>query len=223
MSDIRTRALVLHRTNIGEADRLIDFTTPDGKLSAIARGARREKSKLAGGIEPFCLVEIRLHHSEKSHRNTLTSSKLITFYKSLLSDYEKLTLASDLLKKTYRATFQLPEADFFSLLSQSFSALEQGLSPDLIKIWFNFNFYLAKGNQLNFSFDSSGEKLSSEGVYAWNSAAEAFEPSVHGPISAPEIKLMRLIVSSPLTIVSKVKNVENFLPPLKAISDSLLS
>ena len=221
MSDLKTQALVLHRINFGEADRLIDFATPTGKLSALARGARREKSKLAGGIEPFCLVEIRLHHSEKTGRNTLTGARLITFYHSILSDYEKLTLASDLLKKSYRATFQLPEADFFTLLSQSFSALDKNLSPDLIKIWFNLNFYLTKGNQLNLSFDSSGEKLSPENAYAWNPATESLELSPCGPISAPEIKLLRLIITSPLALVARVKNLDTLLPALKPISDSL--
>lgn len=223
MSDIKTQALVLHRTNIGEADRLLDFATPTGKLSALARGTRREKSRLAGGIEPFCLVEIHLHHSEKTNRNTLTGAKLLTFYQSILSDYEELTLASDFLKKSYRATFQLPDANFFSLLNQSFSALDQNLPLDLIKIWFNFNFYLTTGNQLNLSFDSSGEKLSPENAYAWNPATEALEPSSRGPISAPEIKLMRLIVTSPLALIAKVKDINTFLPALKSISDSLIS
>ncbi|MDO5481050.1 MAG: DNA repair protein RecO [Candidatus Saccharibacteria bacterium] len=221
MSDLKTQALVFHRTNIGEADRLVDFATSSGKISALARGVRREKSKLAGGIEPFCLVEIRIHHSEKTNRNTLTGSRLLTFYQSILSDYEKLTLASDFLKKSYRATFQLPDANFFSLLNQSFSALNQNISPDLIKIWFNLNFYLTKGNQLNLSFDSTGEKLSPENTYAWNSTTESLELSSHGAISAPEIKLLRLITTSPLALVAKVKNINTFLPAIKSISETL--
>ena len=54
--DIRTKAFVLKRTNYREADRILNLITPEGKISAIARGARREKSKLAGGIEMFCLI-----------------------------------------------------------------------------------------------------------------------------------------------------------------------
>ena len=52
-SDIKTLAYVLRRTNYGEADRILNIITPNGKISAIAKGARKEKSKLAGGIEMF--------------------------------------------------------------------------------------------------------------------------------------------------------------------------
>ena len=51
--DLRTKAIVLRRTDYGEADRILQLLTPSGKRSVIARGVRKEKSKLAGGIELF--------------------------------------------------------------------------------------------------------------------------------------------------------------------------
>ena len=56
MADLKTDAIVLKRVNYREGDRIITFLTPDGRLSAIAKGARKEKSKLAGGIEILFLV-----------------------------------------------------------------------------------------------------------------------------------------------------------------------
>ncbi|HRQ86596.1 MAG TPA: recombination protein O N-terminal domain-containing protein, partial [Candidatus Saccharibacteria bacterium] len=50
MKTERTRAIILRRTNYGEADRILQLLTPEGRKSAIARGVRKEKSKLAGGI-----------------------------------------------------------------------------------------------------------------------------------------------------------------------------
>ena len=47
----RTKAIVLRRTNYGEADRILTLLTPLGQRSAIARGVRREKSRLAGGTQ----------------------------------------------------------------------------------------------------------------------------------------------------------------------------
>ena len=44
--DIKTIGYVMRRTNYGEADRILDIITPQGKIAAIARSARREKSKL---------------------------------------------------------------------------------------------------------------------------------------------------------------------------------
>ena len=54
MSDeIKTLGFVLRRTNYGEADRILNLITPQGKISAIAKGVRKPKSKLAGGVEMF--------------------------------------------------------------------------------------------------------------------------------------------------------------------------
>lgn len=53
MKTYRTQAVVLRRTNYGEADRILQLLTPDGRRSVMARGVRKEKSKLAGGVELF--------------------------------------------------------------------------------------------------------------------------------------------------------------------------
>ena len=58
MKTTRTQAIVLRRTNYGEADRVLQILTPDGKFSVMARGARREKSRLNGGIELFSISEV---------------------------------------------------------------------------------------------------------------------------------------------------------------------
>jgi len=51
---IKGNALVLRSRPLGEADRLITFLSWDwGKLTAVARGARKIKSKLASGVDLF--------------------------------------------------------------------------------------------------------------------------------------------------------------------------
>ena len=61
MQVFKTEAIMLRRTNYGEADRIISFITPDrGKLSAIAKGVRKPKSKLAGGLELFAASDITI-------------------------------------------------------------------------------------------------------------------------------------------------------------------
>lgn len=50
----RTEAIVLRRTNFGEADRLLTAFTPDrGKLRLIAKGARKPGSRKSGHVELF--------------------------------------------------------------------------------------------------------------------------------------------------------------------------
>jgi len=57
-----TEALVIGSMRYGEADRILTLYTRDrGKLSAIAKGVRRTKSKVGGRLEPYALVQVSLH------------------------------------------------------------------------------------------------------------------------------------------------------------------
>ncbi|HLZ20998.1 MAG TPA: DNA repair protein RecO [Ktedonobacterales bacterium] len=56
-----TEAIVLRRTDFGEADRILTLFTPAyGKARAIAKGARRTTSRLAGHLEPFTRTQLLL-------------------------------------------------------------------------------------------------------------------------------------------------------------------
>ena len=53
------QAIVLKRVDYAEADRIVQvITRENGKRSLMARGVRRAKSKLAGGIELFSVSSI---------------------------------------------------------------------------------------------------------------------------------------------------------------------
>ena len=50
----RTEAIVLRRRDFGEADRLLTLYTPErGKISALAKGARKPTSRKAGHVELY--------------------------------------------------------------------------------------------------------------------------------------------------------------------------
>ena len=56
-----SEAIVLRRTDFGEADRVLTLFTPVyGKVRAIAKGARRTTSRLAGHLEPFTRTQLLL-------------------------------------------------------------------------------------------------------------------------------------------------------------------
>ncbi len=57
----KTEAIVLRSIRYGEADRILHIYSEDrGRLSAIAKGVRRVKSRLGGRIEPFARVNLIL-------------------------------------------------------------------------------------------------------------------------------------------------------------------
>ena len=85
----RTKAIVLRRTNYGEADRILTLLTLLGQRSAIARGMRREKNRLADGIELFVVSDIVLRRG-KGSLYTITQARLDRFYRQILQNYDRL-------------------------------------------------------------------------------------------------------------------------------------
>ena len=67
MPVLTTDALILRTYHLGEADRIVVFLTPErGKKRGVANGARRPRSRFAGGLEP--LTAARLAYYEREHR-----------------------------------------------------------------------------------------------------------------------------------------------------------
>lgn len=218
--DLRTKAFVLRRTNYGEANRILTFITPEGKFSAMAKSVRREKSKLAGGIELFCLSDIVIHQG-KDEFGIVTSAKLLKYYQNIVTDVTKLELGSLVLKKINQAAESIDSPEFFSLTEQALEAIDENYNLSLIESWFLFNLARVKGDMPNIHRDVSGEKLEEDKTYVWNSIEEALEPRVGGNIGPNEIKLMRLMLTSKLEIVEKVKNMESMLPSILFVAKSI--
>ena len=58
----KTRAIVLHARNLGEADKIFTLLTGErGKVDAVAKGVRRQKSPLAGRLEFGSEVALTMH------------------------------------------------------------------------------------------------------------------------------------------------------------------
>ncbi|MCZ6822253.1 MAG: DNA repair protein RecO, partial [Deltaproteobacteria bacterium] len=61
MLEFRTRALVLRTFDLAESDRLVHLYTEDlGRVSAIAKGARRSQRRFPGTLEIFNLLDAQL-------------------------------------------------------------------------------------------------------------------------------------------------------------------
>ena len=216
-NDLRTEAIVLRRTKYGETDRILNLLTPLGLKSVIARGVRKEKSKLAGGIEMFCLSDVVIHEG-KGDLGTLTSAKMLAFYQNIMKDLDRLELASTILKQAARLADQIDTPDLFNLVKQDFEGLEHGFSPLLIESWHNLNFARLSGKDVNLLFDTTGAPLSPDQRYVWNALDEALEPVAAGEIGASEIKLLRLMLVSDLRTVALVKNLDPLLPTVHHVA-----
>ncbi len=220
-NDIRTKAIVLRRTNYGESDRILNLLTEKGLISCIAKGVRKEKSKLAGGIEMFCLSEVTVHAGINNKLGILTSAKMLEAYQNITIKLDDLELGSLVLKKVEKAAEVAPEADFFNLTRQVLTALNVGVNPELVETWFWFNFAKTAGEQFNLVKDVDGNDLDSFKSYVWDSTELALREQIGGNITASEIKLMRLILSSDLKTVSRVKDIVPRLPSILYVAKSV--
>ena len=69
-----TEAVVLRSFRLGEADRVLHLYTADhGRLSAVAKGVRKTKSRFGARLEPFSHVELVLHRG-RSDMQTVTGA-----------------------------------------------------------------------------------------------------------------------------------------------------
>jgi DNA repair protein RecO (recombination protein O) len=220
-NDLRTSAIILHRTKYGETDRILNLLTPEGRKSCIAKGARKEKSKLAGGIEMFTVSDIVIHESEKSHLAILTSAKMTKNYLNIISDLARFELGSKIIKMTNKISENIDSPELFSLVNQCFWALDKNLNRELVESYFLFNLTRISGEDINLHRDVSGEKLSSEMIYAWDTLENALRPEPRGSIKAEHIKLMRLILTSPLKTAMQVQGKEKLLPEILYIAKSV--
>ena len=234
MADLKTIAIVLKRVNYNESDRIVTFLTPEGRFSAITKGARKEKSKLAGGIEMFCLSKIVVHQRDDQLKTTslredeqfgiLTSATLVEFYQNIISDLETLELASLFLKQINRLTHQISSAELFSLLHQVLFYLNQYFQDSkkrqLITVYFKLNLSRICGEEINIYYDRDNQKLEENFTYDWDDFDKVLirREDQLGSINQNVIKLIRLILTTQLGIVLKVKNVDPYLPMLSYLA-----
>ena len=220
--DLRDKAIVLRRTKYGETDRILSLLTPSGKIDVIAKGVRKEKSKLAGGIELFSVSEVTVHQGHADRLGILTSTRMLKFYNNILSDLGSLELASAALRQVNRLADDVKDPELFSVLNQTFAGLHDGLPPTLIESWYLLNLASLSGEPINLFRDSTGLKLQPDQTYLWDNLENALRPDTNGPIGANHIKLMRLMLVTPLAAVASVKSSGQLLPDILPIARSVI-
>lgn len=222
---IRTQALVLRRTNYGEADRILQLITPEhGKLGAMAKGARKNGSKLAGGIELFCLIELTLHRG-RGDLYVVTSSRLVTFFARIIGDYERLQTGYRYLREISRATEMAGgdgEAEWFDLALEALRCLDDlSVSLALAEVWFRLRVAHLLGQGLNTETDTDGEPLGAEGRYHFDVSEMSFAASSTGMYGADEIKFLRVALYNSPLVLKKIAISGDMMQRLEQIARAL--
>ena len=95
---IKTKGVVIREVNYGEADKMLTILTPDmGKISCVAKGARKPKSRFLGISGLFTFSDFILFKGSLD-TYTINSGEIIESFYNLRCDLDKLTCAMDITK-----------------------------------------------------------------------------------------------------------------------------
>jgi DNA repair protein RecO (recombination protein O) len=212
MKTTKIQAIVLRRTNYGETDRILQLMTPIGKMSVMARGVRKEKSKLAGGIELFAVCDVVIGEG-KGDLGVLTSSRLIKFYKNIMSDYDRMQFAYLVTKLVSGASEMVDGTDWYDVLAEVLAGLDTVTIPlSLIQTWFYLHYAEVLGHGLSLQYDVDGNKLSADNKYQYSDEDKGLRLAENGDIGSDQIKLLRLIESRSLKVLVQVGGINDILP-----------
>lgn len=115
---IVTSGLVLRETETKETDKILTVLTPDlGKISLIARGARRRNSPLTAGCQLLAYSELTIY--QRGAWRYVSEASTIELFDGVRRDFELLSLAS-----------------YFAELTESVSGEEQP-APEILSLLLN--------------------------------------------------------------------------------------
>ena len=225
MNQLRTTGIVLSRVEYGEADRIITVLTSDtGKISLMAKGVRRVKSKLAGGIELFSVSEI-VYMPSKSNLQTLISARLITHFSHIVEDINRTMAAYDVMKQIHKTTEEDVEEAYFLLLQNTLQALnEKTISLELVQSWCGAQLLKLSGHMPNLSHDIDGNKLLESKTYEFDFEMVSMKTidDMKGSFDSNKIKFFRLLfAASTPTLLAKIEGNADFARQLNPLVTTL--
>lgn len=225
MKQLLTKGIVLHRTDYGEADRIITLLTPNhGKLRLMARGVRKPKSRLAGGIELFSTADIT-YMKGRGEIGTLISARLIKYYSNIVKDIDRVQTGYDLVKMLNKATEDQPEEEYFTLLEHTFHSLnDPDIGLGLIRAWFQSQLLRQAGHSPNLTTAAGGGKLEASQKYNFDFEAVSFAPHPEGHFAADNIKFLRLLFDgNQPKVLAKVQGGEGLLQTCQPLIQTMLT
>ena len=98
MGIIKTKAIILKESNMGDFDKMLTMLTPDlGKISCAAKGARRPSSSLLAGTQFLCFGEYVLYRGSGGTYHVNSCEPIEVFY-NVRIDLDKLQYAAYICK-----------------------------------------------------------------------------------------------------------------------------
>jgi DNA repair protein RecO (recombination protein O) len=208
----RTDAIILRRTDFGEADRLITVFTPDrGKLRLLAKGVRKTTSRKAGHVELFMLTDLLVAHGHTW--DIISQAQIVEAYRELREDLDKTGHAYYLAELIDRFTEDHdPNSPLFELLVLTLARLSHLDDPFIPLRYFELHLLSLTGFQPQLHFCvTCGEALEPVTNFFHLVDGGALCPR-HGetrpnaePLPLPVLKVLRYLQTEPWEKVAKLQ------------------
>lgn len=222
MKTLAAHGIILRRTDYGEADRIITFLTRDhGRIRVMAKGVRKSKSKLAGGIELFSVSEVHFIKG-RGDIGTLVSTRLISHYDYIVKHLDRTELAYAFLKIVDKIVEDDAGQEYFVVLHESLVALSnQRIVPVLAELSFMMRLLQLLGHVPDFASDSRGVKLDPDSRYEFDFESVAFTPKPDGPFDRNHLKVLKLLAHNSPQAMAAVQGIgpyaEDLAPLVRAM------
>lgn len=202
MASHETEALVLKISDYGESDKIITFYTLDfGKITAIAKGAKRSKKRFVGKLEMFTHLHIYYADNKYSSLVRVDEAELLNPFPALRSDYERFvcsTLANELILNWTADHDQ--DQNLFNLLSWTYSQLTKNTPLPILLLFqlhllslLGFHLHLSSCSQCGVEVNKSRDfsfVSPKNGVVCSNCTSRQEIKTSHIPLSLGTIKLL---------------------------------
>ncbi len=167
MPYINCQAIVLHRTDYRENDRMLTLFSPElGRVDTLCRGCRKPKGPLLSAAELFTMGEYVLFESKG--RKTVQSCTVIESFYPLRLDYQRLSHAALMASACLKSIQQdEPMGHLYILLARSLKRLAyEDTPPEAVSAAFLLHFVTINGFKPRLNHCTRcGKKMGEEGAY----------------------------------------------------------
>jgi len=128
----KTNGIVLRRFDLNEADQIVTVLTEnEGKVSLLAKGSRRLKSKFCGRLEPF--YHLSLNYFQGRELGHLDEADILEVYSPLESDLQSKSILFFMAEVSAKLVADGDDSkDVYQLLSNCLSTFEECHSEILL-------------------------------------------------------------------------------------------
>ncbi|MCB8918719.1 MAG: DNA repair protein RecO [Pseudomonadales bacterium] len=207
-----TEAIVLRRSDFGEADRLLTlFSREQGKIRAIAKGARKPQSRKTGHVELF--MRTRFLIATGRDLDIITQAELVEPYQGVRSDLVRTTYAAYAVELLDRFTAEEDKnPGLYDLLANTLARLATAEDMLLVARYYELRLLALSGYQPQlFNCVNCSAAIQEQDQHFSAELGGLLCPNCHErdrrarPVSAGAVKVLRYLQSRSWTTVHTLR------------------